>query len=60
MGKWNFSLGHLEGSSKQPKLISQGLETSGTGLLLLLGNLLAVGAALAALFVSIFDRKPKA
>ncbi len=55
MGQWNFSLGHLEGSSKHPKLISRGVKTSGRGLLLLLGNLLAVWGALMALKHSLGD-----
>ena len=57
MGWFNLSFGHLEGMPSRKKLVYQKIETTGKGLLVLLGKLTAVGTALAALLFSLRLRK---
>ncbi len=53
--KWNLYLGHMDGSSKNPRLKAKAAETSGKGLLIMLANLLAVLTAIGALIASLTD-----
>lgn len=57
MGRLNFSLGHVEGTSSRPKLVYDEVETSGKGLLILLANLAAAAAAFWAVVNSLCHRK---
>ncbi len=57
MGRFNLSFGHVEGTNKHSKLVFQQLETTGKGLLILLGNVAAAAAAFVALILSLRGRK---
>jgi len=57
MSRFTLSFGHMEGTNKHSKLLSQQYETTGKGLLVLLGNVAAAVAAFAALMHSLRGRK---
>lgn len=57
MGKWNLSFGHMKGTRSNPEPVLQQFETTGKGLLILLGNVAAAAAALYALLRSLGYRK---
>lgn len=57
MGRINLSFGHLEGERSNSRLKYQRIETSTMGILLLLGNTVAVFGALFALLNSLCQRK---
>lgn len=57
MGRFTLSFGHMEGTKRHPKLIFRQMETTGKGLLILLGNAAAAAAAFAALMHSLRSRK---
>lgn len=59
MSRIKLSFGHFEGNAKNPKLVFQRVDTTIKGILILLLNVAAAAAAIAAFVNSLFNFKRK-